>query len=116
MALVLLVEDEQLLRWGVKKRLTSHGHKVDEAPNLAEAEKLVETVNGFLSELEDLGCHYKDWNFEIGLVDFPAIIDDEEVLLCWRSDEDELMYYHSVEGGYAGRTRIPEQLLTPSSS
>jgi hypothetical protein len=70
--------------------------------------KLAGNVEGFMNELEELGCFYKDWNFTIGLVDFPAIIDSREVYLCWRSDEDEIKYYHGIEEGYSGRKLIPE--------
>ena len=31
MALILLVEDEKLLRWGFRRRLEHHGHLVHEA-------------------------------------------------------------------------------------
>ena len=68
-------------------------------------------IEELLSELEDLGCFYKDWNFEIGLVDFPAVIEGEDVLLCWRSDEKELRFYHSLEDGYLGRQLIPPHFL-----
>ena len=64
-----------------------------------------------MAELEEIGCFYKDWNFTIGLVDFPAIIDGKEVLLCWRSDEDDILYYHGFEDGYAGRKEIPDKYL-----
>ena len=37
MALILLVEDEELLRWALEKRLAKVGHSVDEAATLAEA-------------------------------------------------------------------------------
>ncbi len=66
-----------------------------------------------MHELEELGCFYKDWNFEIGLVDFPAIVNGEEVLLCWRSDEKELQYYHSLDEGFSGRKSIPQELFLP---
>jgi hypothetical protein len=69
--------------------------------------KMVNDINGFMSELEEIGCYYKDWNFSIGLVDFPAIIDGKEVYLCWRSDEDDIRFYHEYETGYAGRKLIP---------
>ena len=62
----------------------------------ARIKKLATEVNGFLSELEEIGCFYKDTNFQIGLVDFPAMIDGEEVYLCWRSDEDDILYYHKL--------------------
>ena len=62
-------------------------------------------------ELERIGCSYKDWGFDLGLVDFPAVIDGREVLLCWRSDEERLEWFHAPDAGFAGRTRIPERLL-----
>lgn len=71
--------------------------------------KMAEDVNGFMLELEEIGCFYKDWNFSIGLVDFPAMFDGKEVYLCWRSDEDEIKYYHDLEAGYEGRKLIPEK-------
>ena len=74
-----------------------------------QVKKMVNDLNGFMSELEEIGCFYKDWNFSIGLVDFPAIIDGQEVFLCWRSDEDNIEYYHEIEAGYAGRKRIPAE-------
>lgn len=72
-----------------------------------EVRKLINDVNYFMKELEEIGCYYKDWNFSVGLVDFPAIIDGREVYLCWRSDEDDILYYHGIEEGYAGRKLIP---------
>jgi hypothetical protein len=71
--------------------------------------KLANDVNGFLSELEEIGCYYKDTKFQIGLVDFPAMINGEEVYLCWRSDEDDVLYYHEMDAGYLGRKLIPPQ-------
>ncbi len=83
-----------------------------EAQENPEVQKLLEDINYFMRELEEIGCYYKDWNFSIGLVDFPSIIDDEEVFLCWRSDEEDILFYHGINEGYAGRRRIPHYLLT----
>jgi hypothetical protein len=60
-----------------------------------------------LAELESMGCYFKDWNFSVGLVDFPAVIDGETVFLCWRSDEETLAWYHRIEEGYQGRKPLP---------
>ncbi len=79
---------------------------IEENPQM---KKMAADVNGFIRELEEIGCYYKDWNFSIGLVDFPSIIDDEEVLLCWRSDEEDIRFYHGTDEGYAGRKSIPER-------
>ncbi len=80
----------------------------DKTENHPQIEGLVEQLKSYFAELEEMGCFYKDWNFSIGLVDFPAIIDGEEVFLCWRSDEAEIKYYHEIEAGYAGRKLITE--------
>jgi hypothetical protein len=62
----------------------------------------------YLQELEEMGCFFKDWNFSVGLVDFPAVIDGETVFLCWRSDEGQLGYYHRIEDGYQWRRPLPK--------
>ena len=72
---------------------------------------IVEEIEGFMAELETLGCFFKDWNFEIGLVDFPSVIEGREVFLCWRSDEKDLRWYHGIEDGFASRQPIPEHWL-----
>ncbi len=82
--------------------------------NIAGNEKilnLASQIDSFIKELEEIGCLYKDGNFKIGLVDFPAVINNNEVMLCWRSDEDDIMFYHSMEEGFSGRKLIPEEYL-----
>lgn len=76
-----------------------------------EIDHLTRELNSFMRELEEIGCSYKDWDFQVGLVDFPSIIDDKEVLLCWRSDEDEILFYHGIDEGFAGRKLIPKEFL-----
>jgi hypothetical protein len=67
----------------------------------AQAAGVVECVG----ELHALGVLVKD--LDEGLVDFPALRGEEEVLLCWRLGEDEVGYWHGVEEGFAGRKRLP---------
>jgi hypothetical protein len=74
-------------------------------------QKLMAQINSFMKELEEIGCSYKDWNFRIGLVDFPSLINGEEVLLCWKSDEENISYYHSQTEGFCGRKPIPQEYL-----
>ena len=85
------------------------GGKVENDPRI---QKLADNVESFMKELEEIGCFFKDWNFSIGLVDFPATIEGKEVFLCWRTDEDDIMYYHDMETGFAGRKLIPPEELT----
>lgn len=76
-----------------------------------EMTELKEAMTGLLEELQQIGCSYRDHSFEIGLVDFPSRIDGREVLLCWKSDEERLEWFHSLHGGFAARQRIPLELL-----
>ncbi len=79
--------------------------------NARQAPGNVERIKFLMNQLEDMGCFYKDWNFEIGLVDFPAIIHGQQALLCWRSDEPQVEWFHGYEDGYAGRRRVTRELI-----
>ena len=54
--------------------------------------------------LNTLGCVLKD--IVSGLVDFPAIREGREILLCWRYDEPQVLYWHDLQSGFAGRQPI----------
>jgi hypothetical protein len=56
-------------------------------------------------QLERLGVLVKD--LDTGLVDFPALHEGEEVLLCWQLGEDEVAHWHGVDEGFAGRKPLP---------
>lgn len=87
------------------------GGTVENDPKI---QKMAEQVNHFLRELEEIGCYYKDSNFTLGLVDFPSIINDNEVFLCWRSDEEDILFYHDLHTGFAGRKPIPPEYFSQS--
>jgi len=99
----------EILEKGSKLRKLLAANQSNEVSPQCQA--LGEKIEDLMAELEDLGCFYKDWNFEIGLVDFPVIIEGEETLLCWRSDEPEILWYHGMEDGYAGRRPLPAEWL-----
>ncbi|MCA8924463.1 MAG: DUF2203 domain-containing protein [Planctomycetes bacterium] len=75
------------------------------------AEEVVKELESYFRELDQIGCSFRSPDFSLGLVDFPAVIEDQLVHLCWRSDEEELLYYHDPRVGFAGRKRIPAELL-----
>lgn len=68
----------------------------------------MDSLEDLYNELQELGCEYKDWNFSIGLVDFPAIHEGREILLCWKSDEETINHYHGRYEGFADRKVIPD--------
>lgn len=57
-----------------------------------------------LREFQTREIQIKD--LERGLIDFPAILGDKEVFLCWEKDEDDIEFWHDLDAGYAGRERI----------
>lgn len=58
-------------------------------------------VRRILETVERAGIVLRD--IDRGLVDFPALMDGREVYLCWELGEDEVGYWHDLEGGYGGR-------------
>jgi hypothetical protein len=58
-------------------------------------------VRRLLETLEDAAIVIRD--IDRGLLDFPAVIDDREVFLCWEQGEDEVAYWHELGSGYRGR-------------
>jgi hypothetical protein len=61
-------------------------------------------VRRMLAGLEALEIVVRD--VDRGLIDFPAIIEGREVYLCWELGEDEVGFWHDLEGGYGGRHRL----------
>jgi hypothetical protein len=45
-------------------------------------------------------------DLDLGLLDFPARREGEEVELCWHVGEEGVEYWHRVGEGYAGRKPI----------
>ena len=100
---------EDILKAGQAIRaLSVEMEKPEEDPEIS---RLMDRLDELFDEIEQLGCYYKDWNFTVGLVDFPARLHGHDVLFCWRSDEKAIQYYHDEESGYAGRRLIPKDIL-----
>jgi hypothetical protein len=70
----------------------------------AELEQLATEAADCVAELQDLGVVVKD--LDLGLLDFPALRDGEEVELCWRVGEDAVGHWHEPGAGYSGRKPI----------
>jgi len=66
------------------------------------AEHLVEIIN----RIQETGVLVKD--LDIGLVDFPSLVDGEEIYLCWKLGEERIAFWHGIEEGFAGRKPLDE--------
>jgi hypothetical protein len=67
----------------------------------ARLEALTETIRRGVERIAALGGTTKDLG--LGLVDFPHLLDDREVNLCWRHGETEVRFWHGLDEGYAAR-------------
>jgi hypothetical protein len=72
-----------------------------------------ERLRAYVRELAELGVELKGLD---GLVDFPAYRNERLVYLCWKLDEPEILHWHDLEAGFAGRQRIRERRTTPLAS
>jgi len=73
------------------------------------AQRLVEIVN----RIQETGVLVKD--LDIGLVDFPSLLEGEEIYLCWKLGEDHIAYWHGIDEGFTSRKPLdePETGRTP---
>jgi hypothetical protein len=67
----------------------------------AELESATMALARCVERIQAAGVLVKD--LDQGLLDFPALREGEEILLCWHVGEDEIRYWHGLEEGFAGR-------------
>jgi hypothetical protein len=69
-----------------------------------ERNRFEEAVQRTIEQIHATGCIVKD--LDVGLLDFPSRINNEEVYLCWRLGEDRIRFYHRQDEGFSGRKPI----------
>jgi hypothetical protein len=104
----------------VEKEFQDLGHKIILSGGLlvnipamarrrAELDRAVQETKDAIAEIDAIGVQVKD--LDIGLLDFPCMVDDEIVLLCWRYGEEKIEFWHGLEEGFRGRKPIDERIL-----
>ena len=73
--------------------------RLAELQNLEQANQAIMGLRGarkeyrqFCRELDQLGCSLADER--AGAVDFPAVVDGKQVVLCWRMGETQISRWH----------------------
>ena len=66
-----------------------------------ELQKDTHRLRDFAEELRQLGVELK--SAPEGLIDFPSMMDGRIVYLCWKHGEPEVMFWHELDAGFAGR-------------
>jgi len=107
------VEESEKESQDLNHRILLSGGLFVDVPKIArrraERDKAVQTTRDALAEIEAIGVQVKD--LDIGLLDFPCIVDDQIILLCWKLGEEKIEYWHGLEEGFRGRKRIDERIL-----
>lgn len=67
----------------------------------ADLERDQQKLLDYIAELRELGVEPK--GAIEGLVDFPSEQDGRIVYLCWRLGEPEVLFWHDLDAGFAGR-------------
>jgi hypothetical protein len=75
----------------------------------AEREKALQKAKDAVAEIDATGVQVKD--LDIGLLDFPCVVGDEVILLCWKLGEKGITHWHGMQEGFAGRKPIDDRIL-----
>ena len=71
----------------------------------AARDKAVQQIKDSIAEIHATGVQVKD--LDVGLLDFPCVVEGETVLLCWKLGEPHsIQHWHGLEEGFAGRKPI----------
>lgn len=79
----------------------------------AQHDRLTRSLSAAVERIQATGCLVKD--LDVGLLDFPSVINNEEVYLCWRLGEERIRFWHRMDEGFAGRKPIVPGDTGPSN-
>lgn len=100
----------------VQNRILLYGGILPPYRYLSEAkgkrDALMEGLQEDVARIEQTGCVIKD--LDTGLVDFPSMVADEQVYLCWKLGEERIGYWHRMDEGFAGRKPLSTSGQDPS--
>ncbi len=67
-------------------------------------ERATNRLEKLIDELHMIGVELKDPSR--ALLDFPAMHEGREVLLCWKADEETITHWHETQAGFSGRKSV----------
>jgi hypothetical protein len=74
----------------------------------AERGKAEQRAKDALAEIDSIGVQVKD--LDIGLLDFPCVVEGQIILLCWKLGEKSITHWHGTQEGFASRKPIDERI------
>jgi len=106
--------DQAEAEWqGFSQRVMVQGGMQVDRPRLLEQKNRRESaallVKNSIERVHEFGCVVKD--LDIGLIDFPTLLNGQEVYLCWKLGESGIQFWHGLHEGFRGRKAIDEEFL-----
>ncbi|MBI2267051.1 MAG: DUF2203 domain-containing protein [Armatimonadetes bacterium] len=92
---------------GILRERAAQGERFDQdefSKKTRELSGLEQEILEIVGKVQSHGCTVKDLG--VGLLDFPAVIEQKPAYLCWRLGETEVRFWHTVDDGFAGRRRL----------
>jgi hypothetical protein len=71
------------------------------------AQGVEEALRTGVEQLAEWDIELKD--LQLGLVDFPAMLEGRTVYLCWQLGEPEVAFWHETSTGFAGRQPLNDR-------
>lgn len=90
--------------WEPEMLRALRGQRGNGTPMAPEVVDALGKLQELTEEVESYGCVLKD--HQHGIVDFPALLDEQEVFLCWQYGEETVQYWHPLDEGFASRAPI----------
>jgi hypothetical protein len=67
----------------------------------------IQQAQDAVQEIDSIGVQVKD--LDKGLLDFPCLVGEETVLLCWQLGEAKIDFWHTMEAGFQGRQPLDDR-------
>jgi hypothetical protein len=67
----------------------------------------IQQAQDAVQEIDSIGVQVKD--LDKGLLDFPCLVGEETVLLCWQLGETRIDFWHTLEAGFQGRQPLDDR-------
>lgn len=89
--------------WPMLRKAAGNGGNVQTTELFQQFLRLEAGIKG----ITGMGIVVKDMDH--GLIDFLADYKGRRVYLCWKYNEPELLYWHDLNAGFAGRQMITDE-------
>ena len=107
-----LIEKDDAEQQALHHRIFLNGGMFLDIVSLArrrsERAKAEQRAKDAVAEIDSIGVQVKD--LDIGLLDFPCVVEGQIVLLCWKLGEKSITHWHGTQEGFAGRKPIDQRI------